>query len=357
MLSTWTQRYGDAGFPQSPQSAASPAALQSRQMQHWGQWLRADPSCLQPCGCRPSLSLPGLVPHKAEGLCNMTMGRPWHVLVRGSHLPCGTGRLLEWLLCPTQPQPSLQGISPEGLAWTGAPAESPQKGPELHQPRRAQGEAATTRVLQPSQPSIMCCPGRVGRCRAAPAARARGRAASPHCPWLTPRHILLPVPAPCLDDAGRLWHVPGLSRPHPCACCCPRAQGHARRSPRVLPSAIPRIKPPPQIHDCSGAAGKQIVPGCGRHSMLPAARSLPPIPRCPFPAPRCPLPAAALPHRAGASPPAALSRAAAELETLATCFTGTSDISKIVFILAWNEDKYFRNFLDNIKFKISSKLK
>lgn len=69
------------------------------------------------------------------------------------------------------------------------------------------------------------------------------------------------------------------------------------------------------------------------------------------------MPTATLLQKAGASPLAALSRTVAELEALATCFTGTSDISKIVFILAWNEDKYFRNFLDNIKFKISSKLK
>lgn len=76
--------------------------------------------------------------------------------------------------------------------------------------------------------------------------------------------------------------------------------------------------------------------------------------RCPCP---LPLPAATLPPGAGASPLAALSRAVLELEALAAYFTGTSDISKVVFILAWNEDKYFRNFLDNIKFKISSKLK
>lgn len=100
----------------------------------------------------------------------------------------------------------------------------------------------------------------------------------------------------------------------------------------------------------------RLQQGTGR-GMLPAACCLLPTACCPFPAPRCPLPDAALPRGAGASPTAALSHAASELEAFVTCFTGTSDISKIVFILVWNEDKYFRNFLDNIKFKISSTLK
>ena len=230
-LSTQTHRYGDPGFLQSPQSTGCPTTTQSRRMQCRGWWLGADPSCLQPCGCWLSLSLPGLVPHKPDRVCKVTTGPSWHIPVRGRHLPWSVGRLLESLLCPTQPQPSLPGISPGGLGWTDAPAESPQTGPEQHRPRTAPGEAAKTQLLQPSQPGIVSCPRWGGRCRAAPAARARGGAACPHGPRLTPRHILLPVAAPCLDDAGRLWHVPGPSRHRPCACCCLQAQGRARLSP------------------------------------------------------------------------------------------------------------------------------
>lgn len=80
-LSTQTHGYGDPGFLRSLQSAVCPTAAQSQQIQHWGWWLGADPSCRQPHGCRLSLSLPRLVPPKPERVYKATTGPSWHVLV------------------------------------------------------------------------------------------------------------------------------------------------------------------------------------------------------------------------------------------------------------------------------------
>lgn len=119
-----------------------------------------------------------------------------------------------------------------------------------------------------------------------------------------------------------------------------------RRAPRVPHSSAP-------------ALGLMALPSLSLSTLLPHKpqkvlsshhKSLLGCPGTQKPIPCSPVPTATLLQKAGASSAATLSRTVAELEALTTCFTGTSDISKIVFILAWNEDKYFRNFLDNIKF-------